>query len=113
MKLQPDAVWLAIDPVDMRAGIDGLSLRVQQALGGTPCNGTAYVFSNRRRTRLKLICWDGAGVWLCQRRLHRGYFVWPQAGDAVCELSLEQWQWLVAGVDWQRLSALPPAHWTL
>ena len=40
----------------MRAGIDELSLWVQQALGSAPCNGTAYVFSNRRRTRLKLIC---------------------------------------------------------
>lgn len=113
MRLQPEAVWLAVQAVDMRLGIDGLALQVQQALGRPPCDGTAYAFSNRRRTRLKLICWDGNGVWLCQRRLHRGHFVWPQAGDAVCELSDAQWQWLVSGVDWQRLSASAPAHWTL
>lgn len=113
MKLQPDAVWLAVAPVDMRLGVDGLSLQVQQALGRTPCDGTAFVFSNRRRNRIKLICWDGNGVWLCQRRLHRGHFVWPQPGDAVCELSDEQWQWLISGVDWQRLSTRPQAHWQL
>ena len=109
MKLQPDAVWLAVAPVDMRIGIDGLSLQVQQALGRAPCDGTAYAFSNR----LKLICWDGNGVWLCQRRLHRGHFVWPQPGDDVCELTDEQWQWLISGVDWQRLSARAPGHWQL
>lgn len=113
MRLQPDAVWLAVAPVDMRLGVDGLSLQVQQALGRAPCDGTAYVFANRRRTRMKLICWDGNGVWLCQRRLHRGHFVWPQPGDAVCELSDEQWQWLISGVDWQRLSATTPMHWKL
>lgn len=113
MMLQPDAVWLAVAPVDMRLGIDGLSLQVQQALGRAPCDGTAYVFSNRRRNRIKLICWDGNGVWLCQRRLHRGHFIWPQPGDEVCELADEQWQWLISGVDWQCLSARPPAHWQL
>ena len=56
MKLLPDAIWLAIEPVDMRTGADGLSLHVQQVLGRAPCDGTTYVFSNRRRTRLKLVC---------------------------------------------------------
>ncbi len=113
MSLTPDAVWLAVTPVDMRLGIDGLSLQVQQALGCAPCDGTAYLFTNRRRNRLKLIAWDGNGVWLCQRRLHRGHFVWPQPGDKVCELSQAQWQWLIAGVDWQRLKAGPSAQWQL
>lgn len=113
MILQPSAVWLAIAPVDMRLGMDGLSLRVQQALGRAPCDGTAYAFSNRRRTRLKLLCWDGNGVWLCQRRLHRGHFVWPQAGDDVCEITVAQWRYLIAGIDWQRVSVSAPAHWRL
>ena len=62
----------------MRTGIDGLSLHVQQALGHAPCDGTAYMFANRRRTRLKVVCWDGTAVWMCLRRLLRGQFVWPQ-----------------------------------
>jgi transposase len=107
--LQPSAVWLAVEAVDMRLGMDGLSLRIQQALGRAPCDGTAYAFSNRRHTRLKLLCWDGNGVWLCQRRLHRGHFVWLQVGDAVCEITAAQWQYLIAGIDWQRVSVPSPA----
>jgi transposase len=113
MKLLPDAIWLAIDPIDMRTGADGLPLYVQQALGRAPCNGTAYVFSNRRRTRLKVVCWDGTGVWMCLRRLHHGQFIWPQAADTCWQVSAEQWQWLVMGVDWQRLSAPAPTEWRL
>jgi transposase len=55
--------------------------------------------------------WDGTGVWLAQRRLHRGGFSWPAAGSATVTLSAEQWRWLTAGVDWQRLQARAPAHW--
>lgn len=113
MRLSADAIWLATGAMDMRAGIDKLSLHVQQALGRPPCDGTVYVFANRRRTRLKLVCWDGTGVWLCLRRLHRGQFVWPQADEACWQVSAEQWRWLVAGVDWQRLSAPAPAQWRL
>lgn len=82
MQLSAEAIWLATTAVDMRTGIDGLSLHVQQALGHPPCDGTAYVFANRRRTRLKVVCWDGTGVWMCLRRLHHGQFVWPQADEA-------------------------------
>lgn len=58
----PRQVWLAIEPVDMRLGIDGLSLRVQQALGRAPCDGSAIAFRNKRGNRLKLLAWDGTGV---------------------------------------------------
>ncbi len=111
MTPQPQQVWLAIEPVDMRLGIEGLSLRVQQALGKAPCDGSAYAFSNKRGNRIKLLVWDGAGVWLSGRRLHRGRFVWPQGGDVICTLDGAQWQWLITGVDWQRLSAQPRAFW--
>jgi hypothetical protein len=66
--------------------------------------------TNRRRTHLKLVCWDGTGVWMCLRRLHRGQFIWPGPDEACWQGSTEQWQWLVTGVDWQRLSAPAPAQ---
>lgn len=113
MEVSAESIWLATEAVDMRTGIDGLSLYVQQALGRPPCDGTAYVFANRRRTRLKVVCWDGTGVWMCLRRLHRGQFIWPTAGEASWQVSAEQWKWLIAGVDWQRLSAPAPAQWRL
>jgi transposase len=109
--IQPREVWLAVEAVDMRLGIDGLSLKIQEALGGKPCDGTAYAFLNRRGTRIKLVVWDGTGVWLCHRRLHRGHFVWPKADTVTVVLTAAQWKWLITGVDWQRLQALPMAHW--
>lgn len=111
MTPQPEHIWLAVEAVDMRLGIDGLSLAVQQSLGKAPCDGSAYAFRNRRGNRIKLLVWDGSGVWLCQRRLHHGRFIWPQSDDSVFTLSQTDWQWLVTGVDWRRLSASPPAHW--
>ena len=105
--------WLVLEPVDMRLGINGLSLRIQQTLGRSPCDGSTYLFRNRAGTRLKLLQWDGNGVWLAQRHLHRGRFVWPSLGDNVFGVTPEQLRWLVAGVDWQRLEAEPPAQWCL
>ena len=67
-------VWLVVEPIDMRAGIDGLSQRIQNTLARSPCDGSAYAFRNRRLNRLKLLVWDGTGVWLCHRRLHQGHF---------------------------------------
>ena len=63
MMLQPEQVWLASEPVDMRLGIDGLSLLVQEALGKAPCDCSAYAFRNKRSNRIKLLRWDGTGVW--------------------------------------------------
>ena len=104
-------VWLVVEPIDMRTGIDGLSQRIQNTLGRSPCEGSAYAFRNRRQNRLKLLIWDGTGVWLCQRRLHRGRFTWPNEATPTWTLNAAQWQWLITGVDWRRLEALPNAHW--
>jgi transposase len=108
---EPSQIWLSVMPVDMRRGIDGLSMIVQQALGKAPCSGTAFVFRNKAGNRLRLLVWDGNGVWLCQRRLHQGGFVWPKVDETGFSLSRSQWEWLIAGVDWQRLSRPPNSHW--
>jgi transposase len=113
MPTTPHAVWLVVESVDMRLGIDGLSLAVQQALGRSPCDGSVFVFRNRRGSRLKLLVWDGTGVWLCQRRLHSGSFVWPVSAAQTVALSAQQWQWLTTGVDWQRLSINTVPEWQI
>lgn len=109
--IRPEQVWLAVEPVDMRMGIDGLSLKIQQALGRSPCDGTAYAFRNRNGNRIKLLVWDGTGVWLCVRRLHQGRFTWPHSDAVTCTLSPEEWRWLINGIDWRRLQAKPPSEW--
>ena len=66
--------------------------------------GSAFVFRNRAGNRLKLLLWDGNGVWLCQRRLRLGHFVCLWAHHACFSITQTQWQWLIAGVNWQRPS---------
>lgn len=95
---------MAVAPIDLRCGIDRLLVKVQAELGREARDGGAYVFRNRAATRIKVLCVDAQGVWLCVRRLHEGRFTWPRAGQAVCALSVAQFAWLCAGVDWQRLS---------
>lgn len=102
--LSPTGWWLALAPVDLRCGIDRLLVAVQVILGRDAIDGGAYVFRNRAGTRIKVLCVDAQGVWLCVRRLHQGRFVWPRANEAACALSLQQFEWLCTGVDWQRLS---------
>lgn len=104
-------IWLAVEPVDMRIGIEGLCGKIVQSLGKSPSDGSAYVFRNRRSTRIKVLMWDHTGVWLCQRRLHQGSFVWPTNAAVVFELNQEQWNWLITGVDWQRLSPQKQPDW--
>jgi len=103
----PEKIWLMVAPVDMRRGIDGLSVLVEQALQRSPGAGSAFVFRNRTGNRIKVLLWDSTGVWLCQRRLHRGRFVWQRLGDGRIALTPSQWEWLIAGVDWHRLGLQP------
>lgn len=102
--LSPTGWWLAVAPIDLRCGIDRLLGMIDRDFGRDVREGGAYVFRNRAGTRIKLVMVDAQGVWLCVRRLHEGAFHWPRAGEAMCTLTREQFAWLVAGVDWQRLS---------
>jgi transposase len=105
-----DTLWLALGASDLRGGIDRLLAMVVHgfALGAQPHH--AYVFANRRADRLKVLVYDGTGMWLCTRRLQAGSFAWPreESGSGSVQLSREQFDWLVAGLPWQRLSAPLP-----
>lgn len=96
-----DAAWLATAPLDMRAGTDTALARVVAVFGEARPHH-AYLFANKRATRLKVLVHDGIGVWLAARRLNAGRFVWP-AGGAPVGLSREQLDALVLGLTWQRL----------
>lgn len=103
--LIPTGWWLAVAATDLRCGIDRLLVAVQSTLGRDAFEGEAFVFRNRAGTRIKVLVVDATGVWLCVRRLHDGRFIWPRSNATMCEVSAEQFAWLCAGVDWQRLSA--------
>ena len=77
LQLTPQSrVFLAREPADFRRGIDGLAALCRQRLGEDPMAGAIFVFRNRRGTSLKLLCYDGQGFWLCQKRLSQGRLTW-------------------------------------
>ena len=107
-----DAVWLAVEPVDMRAGADRLLASVVQVFGAAQAHH-GYLFANARSTRIKLLVHDGFGVWCAARRLNKGSFEWPRStttgattGTAPLTLSVDQFNALVLGLPWQRLEQL-------
>jgi transposase len=98
-----DAVWLAVEPLDMRAGTDTALARVIRVFGEARAHH-AYLFANRRANRVKVLVHDGIGIWLCARRLHQGSFTWATAGsNPSMSLSTEQLRGLVIGLPWHRI----------
>lgn len=103
-----DAVWLALGASDLRGGIDALLALVLRGFASGAQPHHAYVFANRRADRLKVLVYDGTGMWLCTRRLQAGGFAWPRREtDSAITLTREQFDWLVAGLPWQRLPNAP------
>ena len=109
--IDPTQVMIMVQPVDMRLGVDGLTVLVQQALNASACDGRLYLFRNRTGNRMKAVIWDANGVWLCQRRLHQGKFFWPKEGDTSISLTMNQFKALIIGLEWQRLDLPAPSHW--
>ena len=100
-----DAMWLASEPTDMRAGADRLLARVVQVFGRAQAHH-GYLFANARGTRVKLVVHDGFGVWCATRRLNQGRFAWPRAGETTPALTRAQFDALVLGLPWQRLEQM-------
>ena len=91
-------VYLHRQAIDFRMGINGLAVLVEQALGMNPFASAVYVFSNRRRNRVKILAWDRTGFWLMLKRLEQDKFIWP-AEATVPTLTVEQLHWLLDGID--------------
>jgi transposase len=100
--IRVDAVWLACEPLDMRAGTETALARVVKVFGAARPHH-AYLFANRRANRMKVLVHDGIGVWLAARRLNRGRFTWPQDIVGTLTLTREQLDALVLGLPWQRI----------
>jgi transposase len=94
-------IYLAAGATDMRKGFDGLYALVRNRLELEPLSGHVFLFSNAQRNRMKLIYWDGSGLWVCAKRLERGRFRWPraEAGQTKIVLSHEEMAMLVGGID--------------
>ena len=95
-------VFVALEPVDLRKSFNGLEGLVSQKLGEDLRQGALFVFTNRRHSRLKILYWDGTGLWLLMKRLEQGTFAWPknvEPGTVKLKLAPEALAMLTDGID--------------
>ena len=97
-------VFLAAGSTDMRKGFDGLADLVRHRLEADPLNGHLYVFCNKRRNRVKILCFDGTGLWLCTKRLEKGCYSWPELEGVAAGVTLrsEEISLLLGGIELER-----------
>ena len=102
-------IYIAVEGIDMRKGFDGLYGLVGDHLGQDPLSGHLFLFTNKTKTRLKALVWDGSGLWVCAKRLEKGRFRWPEA-DSVRSVTMraEELAMLVNGLDWKQTE---PRDW--
>ena len=94
-------VYLATGGTDLRKSFEGLSGIVREKLRTDPFSGHLFLFCNPRRTRLKLLFWDGSGLWVCAKRLERGCFTWPERMEEAASVVIKQEELalLLGGID--------------
>jgi transposase len=92
-------IFLAVTPVDGRKSFNGLYSLVKETLQQEPTSGYLFVFTNRRKNRLKILFWDGSGLCLFCKRLERGSYAWPDGQDLSRALRPEELHLLVHGID--------------
>lgn len=96
-------IFLALGPTDMRKGFEGLSSLVKHRFKEDPLSGHLFVFANKSRNRLKLLYWDGSGLWICAKRLEKGRYFWPSPEvtpeSGALRILAEELTLLVSGID--------------
>ena len=96
-------IYLAVEPVDMRKSFNGLWVVASEKLKEDPKSGAVFVFTNKRRDRLKLLYWDGTGVWVLAKRLEQGRFSWPgERSSARLSITPESLTMIISGIELQR-----------
>lgn len=86
-------------PIDFRKQMDSLIIMVNDVLSMNPTSGQIFIFRNKKSDRIKVLYWDRNGFWLLYRRLASGKFIFPQQSDIAMTLTLEQFQWLLSGLN--------------
>jgi transposase len=93
-------IYVAVEAVDMRKQFNGLWALAVERLHEDPRHGAVFAFTNKNKDRLKLLYWDGSGVWVLAKRLEKGRFSWPVGSDATkLALTPEALTMLLAGID--------------
>jgi len=94
-------VWIATGATDMRRGMNGLALQVQQSLARDPHAGDLFAFRGRSGSLIKILWHDGLGLSLYAKRLERGRFIWPTATEGAVVITPAQLAYLLEGIDWR------------
>jgi transposase len=104
-------IYVATGTTDMRKGYEGLYGLVRDGLRCEPRSGHLFLFCNGQRNRVKVLVWDGSGLWICAKRLEKGRFHWPEAkaGENKVVLSHEELSLLLNGMD--RVQVKPRKNW--
>ena len=103
-------IYVAVEPCDMRKGFNGLQGAVVEKLKANVRDGALFVFTNKRRTRLKVLYFDGSGLWVMTKRLEKGTFSWPRQVDAQTTrivLAPEAFAMLTDGIDMNQATMRP------
>ncbi len=101
------SIYVKAGSTDMRKQINGLTIQVQEVMEKDPFSGSLFMFCNKQRKILKIIYWDRNGFWLFLKRLEKDKFPWPQTREEVREITREQFEMLLKGIDFWK------AHKTL
>lgn len=74
-------IFVALEPCDMRKSFNGLHTAVREKLQADPLSGALFLFSNKKRNLMKILYWDGSGLWVLAKRLEKGTFSWPASAS--------------------------------
>jgi transposase len=100
-------IFLAVQPADMRKGFDGLAQLVREVIDQDPLSGHLFVFSNRKRDRIKILYWDRDGYAVWMKRLEKGTFRFPAAKEGRIEITPAEMAAVLEGIDLSRARRLP------
>jgi transposase len=101
-------IYLAAGATDLRKSFEGLSDLVTHQFKEDPLSGHLYVFGNRKKNRIKLLYFDGTGVWVCAKRLGQGCFAWPKTtGPGALRILAEELTLLLGGIDLEKTRLRP------
>ena len=106
-----DHVYIACGYTDLRRGIDGLAVLVQQQFNLDPFTNTLFLFCGRRRDRIKALYWEGNGFVLLYKRLESGSFQWPRKESEARALTPQQYRWLMEGLSVDQPKVRTPVRW--
>jgi len=100
-------IWFYPQPIDFRKQMDGLIVIVADHLQMNPTSGQLFLFRNRTSNKIKMLWWDRNGFWLFYKRMEKGKFLFPEKSDHALELTRDQFNWLLSGLNCMEHKLLP------